>query len=358
MSIIKDQFVQDKKEFLLQTTEYLKTHAEVQAILPETLIEYREKALEELKNGEFTKALQNLETLRDARSGIVIHEVEAIDGKAPITIRDARKCANPAVRGTESFEMQYLNAIRAGMDIVDIEERPELKEQLKQTAIDFMSRFHKDNQALSQTELAEKLQEEISAIATILEDNGIKDSFDKLNIAKDFQNFNDIHSNIATISSIKGNGKEHTVVEGEVALRKLTDEQLKEYQPIKDDREPKPKWYTEMPTWEQNLCKKYVEKIIDGKHVIPTQLRQIVGMKNAFEKSTAIFDAATEKLEVLHTSKHAGTIASLARHEDSRQDITNKNAKQAQEWIGEGRKLHCNTFNSGPIGAGDDPEIA
>jgi hypothetical protein len=109
-----------------------------------------------------------------------------------------------------------------------------------------------------------------------------------------------------------------------------------------------------MPEWEQELCKKYASKIIAGEHVIPTQLRQIAGMKNAFEKITAIYQE--ESLEILHTSKHAGTLASLARDKSARQDITDGNAEQAKDWIG-GKKLHCNTFNSGPLGAGDDPEI-
>jgi hypothetical protein len=118
---------------------------------------------------------------------------------------------------------------------------------------------------------------------------------------------------------------------------------------------PKPSWYTAMPKWEQALCKKYASKIAAGEHVIPTQLRQIAGMKNAFEKITAI--SAGGELEILHTSKHAGTLASLARDKNARQDITDGNAEQAKEWIGPEKTLHCNTFNSGPLGAGDDPEI-
>lgn len=101
-----------------------------------------------------------------------------------------------------------------------------------------------------------------------------------------------------------------------------------------------------MPAWEQDLVKKYSEKIMDGKHVIPTQLRQIVGMKNAFEKITAIVKEDSN-LEVLHSSKHAGTLVSLTANKGLRQEITDMNAQQAQEWIGEERILHTNTLNSG-----------
>ena len=65
-----------------------------------------------------------------------------------------------------------------------------------------------------------------------------------------------------------------------------------------------------MPKWEQASCKKYAGKIAAGEHVIHTQLSQIAGVKNAFEKITAISEKG--ELEVLHTSKHAGSLASLA----------------------------------------------
>ena len=35
----------------------------------------------------------------------------------PVIIRDARAAKNTPVRSTEAFEMQYFNAVRAGMDI-------------------------------------------------------------------------------------------------------------------------------------------------------------------------------------------------------------------------------------------------
>lgn len=367
MTNIKEQFDADKAKLLSQTTKYLKNNISAQDISPELISQYRNEAIDQVKEGNFNSALQTLEKLRDAKSGIVLHEIKPEDGAStsPIIIRDARKCKNPSVRETESFEMQYLNAIRAGMDMSDIEKKPELKDALQKKAAEFITNFHKDDQKQNKLEdqenyqkiLRQKLQGEIANIAALLEQNGIKSSYKKLNIAKDFQNFNDTPANVVTISSIKGAGVQHTIVEAEVALKGLTDEQLGDYEAIRSEDTKKPKWYTKMPSWEQDLCRKYVEQIIDGKHVIPTQLRQIVGMKNAFEKTTAIFDTESKKLELLHTSKHAGSLASLARDKSSRQDITNKNARQAQEWIGENRKLHCNTFNSGPIGAGDDPEI-
>ena len=105
-----------------------------------------------------------------------------------------------------------------------------------------------------------------------------------------------------------------------------------------------------MPEWEQKLTQKYSPIIAEGEHVVSTQLRQVIGMRNAFEKITAIVDTTnpSPKLEIIHTSKHAGSIASFSKDKDSCQKIADLNARQAQEWIGSDRRLHCNTFNSGP----------
>jgi hypothetical protein len=283
-----------------------------------------------------------------------------IKDNVPIVVRDARGALTPPVRETEAFEMQYLNAVRASIDIATIEGKPELKEALQKKALEFIDNFSIKHSGKSQEELAGLLKKETKDLGKFLEDQGIPNAYNKLNVAKDFQNFNDKHSNIVTVSSIKHNGQTHTVVEAEVAMKGLTKSQKDQYAVIADDSNSnKPSWYSAMPKWEQALCKKYAGKIAAGEHVIPTQLRQIAGMKNAFEKITAIFkeEGLEEGLEVLHTSKHAGTLASLARDKDARQDITNGNARQAQEWVGPDKVLHCNTFNSGPLGAGDDPEI-
>ena len=112
-----------------------------------------------VSEGNFTKALQTLERLRDAKTNITIHEGMQ-DGVA-VLIRDARNAQNPSFRGTEAFEMQYLNAIRAGMDIAEIEEKPQLKAELQTKANEFMANFSSQHSKKSQKELAALLKAEI-----------------------------------------------------------------------------------------------------------------------------------------------------------------------------------------------------
>ena len=189
----------------------------------------------------------------------------------------------------------------------------------------------------SQEEIRHSFQTYLDNLVSFLENKGIKETLLKLNVSKDFQNFNDIHGDVVTITSLQGENMNYEIFEAEVALRGLTTKQIQEYNSIFEPDGRKPEWYKNMPTWEQELCKKYSYDIISGRHVISSQLRQIIGMRNAFEKITGIVDfnsAKNLKLKILHKSKHAGCLASFSRHEGSRQYIANLNAEQAQEWIG------------------------
>jgi hypothetical protein len=350
---LNERFELDKQSLLAQTKEYLKDHPTVNRPKIRLDLDVRVEIASKIQNGDFTNSLQILEQHRDAKTGITLYEAPSKnDNTTPILIRDARNAYQPPLRYTESFEMQYLNAIRAAIDIAKIEGKPELERILKQEAITFVNTFHSDNASLSQTEISKHCKEEIWKIADLLEKNGIEDSVNKLNVAKDFQNLNDPHKNIVTISHVKTDGmNNNTVIEAEVALKGLTTAQKEQYENL-DNQE----WYNALPEWQKKLTTTYAPTIIKGNHVKSTQLRQIPGMSNAFEKLTGIWDS--NDLKILHSAKHAGTLASFSKDHKSRQDITNENSKQAQEWIGPQFRLHCVTFNSGPdLGTGTDRNI-
>ena len=56
-------------------------------------------------------------------------------------------------------------------------------------------------------------------------------------------------------------------------------------------------------------------------------------MKNAFEKIEAITDKDGKNFETLLTSKHAGTLASISNDIDSRQKITDLNARKPKNGL-------------------------
>lgn len=336
---LKERFDQDKYFLITQTNEFL-IKPEGLGILLET---NRTKIKEAVETGNFTEALQNLEILREEKTGIKLTKINPlIEGATPVIVRDAREAKDPRILGTEGFEMQYLNVVRGAIDIAKIEGKPELEAQLKKEAVNFINDFYKNNQNKAQEEISVNVKNKVNDIALFLEENGVKEVHKKLNVAKDFQNLNDEHCNIVTISNVKDkDGKDRAAIEAEVALKGITDEQKQEYQNRADK-----KWFTEMAPWEKGLVNKYAETIKEGEHVISTQLRQIVGIKNAFEKITGIANDNSE-LEIIHNSKHAGTLASISRDEASQQRITDLNSKQAQEWMGKDHILHANTLNSG-----------
>ncbi len=218
---------------------------------------------------------------------------------------------------------------------------------------------------MSQKEIFAKSSEEIITIVSACEAYCISNASKKLNIAKDFQNFNDKHGNISTISTVRGEGgADQTVIESEIGLKGLTEAQKQAYAPILEGSTNKPSWYTSMSELEQKLCDKYAPVIIAGEHTLSSQLRKIPGMRNAFEKVTSIVETSAEGpvVKTLHKSKHAGSLAAFPKDADSKQELCDLNAEQAQQWIGSDKRLHCNTFNSEfylPFTAGlrRDPEI-
>lgn len=88
-------------------------------------------------------------------------------------------------------------------------------------------------------QISPNVKDKINDIAILLENNGVKEVHKKLNVAKDFQNFNDEHCNIVTLSNVKDN----TVIEAEVALKGITNEQKEEYQNRADKD-----WFKKMPS--------------------------------------------------------------------------------------------------------------
>ncbi|UZW38747.1 hypothetical protein [Rickettsia conorii] len=178
--------------------------------------------------------------LRHEKTGIKLTKIEGKNGETPILIRDGRNNPNAKiVLGTKAFEMQYLNAIRGAINIAKGKNKPELVLKLNKEAVKFINSFNALNIEKSQENISKNMQAEIDSVAELLGKNGIKNAHKKLNVAKDFQNFNDEHCNIV-----------------KVAFKDLTEEQKQEYQ----NRDGK-NWYNVMPEWERKLVDQYTDTI-------------------------------------------------------------------------------------------------
>ncbi len=320
-----------------------------------------------------TNAMRELEKARDARTGIELREIHPEEG-VPILVRDARNCKKPPdgpIRGPESDEIQYLSMIRGAMNIAEIDGKPELRAELLGRASTFLAEFRKekgdlpinlDERLAQEKKWAKELEGGVSAIAVWLGERGIDNARTKIDIAKEYQNLKEQHFNIATLSTVyDSNGKPRVAMEAEVGMKGVTDEIKAEYQKVKGGKGEELPWFKALAPYEKALVRENVDAFIAGEHVLSTWLLHGPGMKNAFEKITAVTAADDHDnengLKVLDKSKHSGTLASVARDPDAREEITKKNIEQAKEWNGKGVDTHIVSLNSAVIGRSHDKVV-
>ena len=334
MPSLREKFEADRNFLLRQTSSYLKGES---AVLVD--VNYQRKiAFDFLQQGKFLEALQALEIARDARSGITSFALKNQNGTS-ILIRDARNCEAAPQRGDEAFLMQLINVMRAAMEVVDLHEfSAEDKKIFKDDLKKFCQGF---GNSLDQEKTAKALESRVRAIAEFLENKGISDVNSKLDIAKDFITFNDVHHNVVTISQVDGADKKtHNLVEAEVAFKGLTNEQKNEVTALEND--------ARISEFEKALIRKYKTEILAGNHVIPAR-RHSLSSSSIFEKITLL-----DGKEVL-SSYHASALASVAGDKSSRDKLTAANIEQVRKMAD--AELHFNSLNARKFGWGKDSEI-
>lgn len=125
------------------------------------------------------------------------------------------------------------------------------------------------------------------------------DHLDKhLKLASNYAGLDDQHLNIVTDFKIKN------------SLFKLKDEKFTPLTPEQRGHFINRKheaWYLKLSDLEQKLIEKYVDKILDDKHYIPTQLRNLPGCRNAYKKSLLVEDPQMGS-KTLAQYIHSGTL--------------------------------------------------
>lgn len=310
---------------------------------------------ENLVSLDYHELARNLEILKDIKSHIFHH----YDEKNNLLIRDARFAApNDSKKADTSIYLANLaNYTQAAKDVFEIEIR---SQNLSDKEInDKIQTFNKSldddfkilaNQLFKGQEFEEMPEKDIKkftdnkifGIVSKLEEQGIAESRKKLVIARDFQNFNHKQYNFATISRVQG--KDY--VEAEVGLRNMTAKQKGLYEGIdlNPSQNTNPDWYKANDDFTKGIIFKYKDTITGGQHILPTQTRGIVGLRNAAEAITARIENGS--LNILLTSKHTATVATNLKDKAAQSQITSSNIEQAQEWIGKDKRLHINSLNS------------
>lgn len=287
------------------------------------------KSLKDSING----ALEKLEEVRDARRGIAWHvAAKGKHGEAPVVIRDRRKIVR-GFKGCESYIMQFLNAVSAAQEVLEIEgiNNTELEGQLRSRAEQFFHQF-KDFPSHG---MHDRVQKELKSLVKLLANQGVEDAGRKVDLAIDFQSFNRPHHNVATISQVKKGAEVFTVIEAEVAATKLSSAQEQQFEAL----ETNPKIWR----FERQLMKRHKGAILDGRHVIPSRKHSLPGTP-FFEKTTLLAKGSAAFEEVLLTPNCA-SVAAVCDDESLRDKMTAQNLAQARTFYPES-DLHFNLLNA------------
>lgn len=276
---------------------------------------------------DLTSRIAQLDEKKDRNLGILRNQNDHT------IVRDARN-VNKDKRSLkkdagEKYAIQILNQVRGSILLIetsDIENKQEHINQLLGLA----------NQSLTEIDkLPKKIKSYNSAMLTLLAEAGVPDPAEKLNFAKEIASFKDTHKNIITLTSVKGK----TIAESEVIIE-LTPAQKAQYSAIAEGKREKIKWYNELAPYQKALIKNVAGDIATGRKVIPAQLRDLMGLRNAYEKTTAILD---EEPEIIVKSLHCGAPAS--ENEFDASSITDENIKQLKAHA-RGKMLNLNILSS------------
>lgn len=140
-----------------------------------------------------------------------------------------------------------------------------------------------------------------------------------LKLASNYAGLDDQHLNIVTDFKINNN------------LFTLKDEKSAPLTPEQRDHfihRKKEAWYLDLSDLEQRLIERYVDKILDNQHYIPTQLRNLPGCRNAYKKSLLVEDPKMGS-KTLAQYIHSGTLWSS--NPVSRHKFAEESLKQLQQ---------------------------
>lgn len=306
-------------------------------------------------NGDLTAAIRRLDEIKDNKIGIVWHESEDLGNGTSALVRDARGVTtDPAIlkqEAGEKYAMQILNQVRGGLDLVDQSDlTSEAKEAARERLMHVAQTAMKNVDQLNST----SIKQYNTQMVHVLDSAGIEDAPARLNFAKEMANFKDEHRHIVTLTTAEDRGgSRHTVTEAEeIMLNGLTETQKQPYTIIANvpkGEKTGVKWFDEMPKYKQDLLRGSARDIATGRKVIPTQLlSDVVGVRNAYQKVTAIRSPEEDASKILSQTLHCGASATKIKVVDEvqRQEIANENIRQLQSFVPPDEKVNLNILNS------------
>lgn len=326
-----------------------------------------------IDKGDFSTAIAKMDQLKDAKLGISWHESENLGNGTKALVRDARNVTDNVDElkndAGEKYAMQALNEIRAAIDLLDTkavdesiidDQKDKTKENLKNLANHVLEQVENDPSSLND----KSIREINTYILDQLEKTGVDQPAEKLNFAKEVTNFKDEHKHIVTLTSAEDSkGTTKTVIEADIMLNGLSEEQKKMYDAI---AKSKPRgtavevngadmsWYNNMPDYKRQMIHDVANDIAKGNKVIPAQLiKDIPGLRNAYDKVTAVQHKPGEEPKIVAESLHCGTPATKIKPDGSKQEIKDRqeaiaqgNVDQLKTFVPDGQKVNLNNLAS------------
>ncbi len=304
---------------------------------------------------DYKTTIADLRYKSDLNAG-VIPTLSDKNGTTTI-IRDARNIKKTAPCRPENYLVQAFNILRAGKALLEIHQKSKQSSQPQEgiteetdlidtiaTNIANELKTHQDTDPLTESLCLQILKNTTVHVVNILQNNGVTDYFklpatQLLDVTKNYTGLEDDHPAVMTILATKDSNNNNYAINSQ-PLYALTNKQKEQFNSLNQQ-----KWFNDLPEYQQLLVKKYKTQLTDGRHLVPTQIRNIPGLRNSYKTEVVVLDR--EKSDTTKTITkfiQSGTMVSFAKDKESAEKITQENFAQLHQNVGD--KIHTITLNS------------
>lgn len=267
-----------------------------------------------MENEQYTEVITLLTNQLDASQNITWYIRPPFLGHE-VLIRDARKCTAPRAFSYEPYLILGINNLRACLDLLAIQriiqpgnkdEMNEITNFIKDSAYTFFLLARKTTNKVQMLELLKHFNSILTSNLSFLLEIPFNQAAKRLTIAKEFATLKSEAKSVVTLVDLDNREEEKTTFfQADLAITTLTADLISEY----TNRKSKT-WFTKLPDWQQNLIDFYLEPILSGTRLLPTQLRAIlVGLRNSYHTINGVFNKG--RAVTLNSCFHSGTIVYL-----------------------------------------------
>lgn len=282
-------------------------------------IEQPSKSVDHKKNDadfDFETTIQILRKVADAKRGIRWH----LSGDN--LIREVIDKSN-SLYAAEDYAVQVINIYRAAKKICELYEQNSAPfEKMAHTFMEHYKYDEKETEDFWIEALKDINKKVVSKLHQIVLPEEEVDAINtKLRLAENYVGLDDTHYNVTTVFKI--NDKKFGLEDKK--WLKLTEKQKSAFRNRKCAG-----WYNRLDSFEQKLIDGYVDKFLEGNHYIPTQIRNIPGCRNGYQKRILAYDQHNNPT-TLGRYYHSGALVSPTQWKD--ETITKDNWEQIQQFV-------------------------